>query len=72
MIKHQSDLALRLAAFNLKAMRLVWDHHDQRLSTWYLATLFILPYFFLSQISLYSASLKTAIGNILREIEYRK
>lgn len=70
MIKHQSDLALTLAAFNLKAMRLVQDHDYQRLSTWYFATLFILPQFFWSQIALYLASLKSAIGNILRETEY--
>ena len=43
MIKHQSELAFTLAAFTLKAMRLVQDHDYQILNTWYFATLFISP-----------------------------
>lgn len=43
MIHQPSDLALRLAAFNPKAMEFVQDHGYQRLSTWYFVMLFILP-----------------------------
>lgn len=54
MIKHHSGLlALTLAAFNLKVMRLIQAHDYQRLSAWYFATLFILPYFLVSDIPIF-------------------